>query len=144
MSQSIFSAYCVLDVRTCQNWFARFRSGNFDLNDQDRSMRPAEPDSRKEDLWNLLQSLQNNRLKALRKILKAEKWIPHKLSEINMENCKETRGQISQKRLGKQKRTSPSSFIGPCSLRLSFVPVDATLPRRERFFKEFNKKEVAS
>ncbi len=26
-----------LSVRVCQNWFAKFRSGNFDLNDEERS-----------------------------------------------------------------------------------------------------------
>jgi len=31
-----------LDVRTCQRWFARFSSGDFDLNDTDRPGRPIE------------------------------------------------------------------------------------------------------
>ncbi len=31
-----------LDVRTCQRWFARFSSGDFDLNDKDRPGRPIE------------------------------------------------------------------------------------------------------
>ncbi len=31
-----------LSARVCQNWFARFRSGDFDLNDQERSGRPEE------------------------------------------------------------------------------------------------------
>ena len=42
-----------LDVRTCQNWFARFRSGNFDRKDKDRSGRPAEADD--EDLQGILE-----------------------------------------------------------------------------------------
>ena len=29
-----------LDVRTCQRWFARFSSGDFDLNDKDGPGRP--------------------------------------------------------------------------------------------------------
>ena len=32
---------------TCQNWFARFRSVKFDLNDKDRSGGPAEADDEK-------------------------------------------------------------------------------------------------
>ena len=31
-----------LDVRTCQRWFDRFSSGDFDLNDKDRPGRPIE------------------------------------------------------------------------------------------------------
>ena len=48
-TQSICFAYrdSVLDARTCQNWFARFRSGKFHLNDQDQSGRPAEADDGK-------------------------------------------------------------------------------------------------
>ena len=32
----------VLTVRQCQNWFAKFRSGNFDVEDAPRSGRPVE------------------------------------------------------------------------------------------------------
>ncbi len=37
-TESICSIYGndALNVRVCQNWFARFRSGNFDLNDEER------------------------------------------------------------------------------------------------------------
>ncbi|GFX16067.1 histone-lysine N-methyltransferase SETMAR [Trichonephila clavipes] len=34
----------VLTIRQCQNWFAKFRSGNFDVEDAPRSGRPAEAD----------------------------------------------------------------------------------------------------
>ncbi|CAK9826519.1 Histone-lysine N-methyltransferase SETMAR [Anthophora retusa] len=34
----------VLTVRQCQNWFAKFRSGNFDVEDASRSGRPVEAD----------------------------------------------------------------------------------------------------
>ena len=30
------------DVRTCKNWFACFKTGDFDLNDKNRSGRPVE------------------------------------------------------------------------------------------------------
>ena len=31
-----------LNVRVCQKWFAKFRSGDFDLEDKERSERPQE------------------------------------------------------------------------------------------------------
>ena len=31
-----------LNVRVCQKWFAMFRSGDFDLEDKERSGRPQE------------------------------------------------------------------------------------------------------
>ena len=31
-----------LNVRVCQKWFAKFRSGDFDLEDKERSGRPQE------------------------------------------------------------------------------------------------------
>ncbi|GFX39014.1 histone-lysine N-methyltransferase SETMAR [Trichonephila clavipes] len=34
----------VLTVRQCQNWFAKFRSGNFDVEDAQRAGRPVEAD----------------------------------------------------------------------------------------------------
>ncbi|GFY33940.1 histone-lysine N-methyltransferase SETMAR [Trichonephila clavipes] len=34
----------VLTVRQCQNWFAKFRSGNFDVEDAPHSGRPVEAD----------------------------------------------------------------------------------------------------
>ncbi|GFT64402.1 HTH_48 domain-containing protein [Trichonephila clavipes] len=34
----------VLTVRQCQNWFTKFRSGNFDVEDAPRSGRPLETD----------------------------------------------------------------------------------------------------
>ena len=40
------------DVGTCQRWFARFSSGDFDLNDKDRPGRPIEAnDSLLEELF---------------------------------------------------------------------------------------------
>ena len=36
-----------LTERQCQNWFARYRSGDFDLKDAPRSGRPTEVDDEK-------------------------------------------------------------------------------------------------
>ena len=89
-----------LDVRTCQRWFARFSSGDFDLNDKDRPGRPIEAnDSLLEELLEQdpRQSTRNlaiqlnfsfntvlNRLRALEKVQKTGKWVSHKLSENGM------------------------------------------------------------
>ena len=45
-TESICTAYGTdaLDVRTCQNWFARFKAGDFDLNDKERAGRPMKAD----------------------------------------------------------------------------------------------------
>ena len=101
-TKSICSAYGddALDVRTCQNWFARFNAGDFDLNDKERTGRPVEAND--DILVELLeedprQSTRElalelsvshttvlNRLRALGKVQKVGKWVPHKLSEINI------------------------------------------------------------
>ncbi len=45
-TESICKAYleCCLEIRTCQNWFVRFKTGDFDLDDKKRSRRPVEVD----------------------------------------------------------------------------------------------------
>ena len=53
-TNSIFLVHndLALDVGTCQRWFARFISGDFDLNDKDRPGRPIEAnDSLLEELF---------------------------------------------------------------------------------------------
>lgn len=89
-----------LSVRVCQNWFAKFRKGDYDLNDKERSGKPQELET--DDLQALLdedprrstrelaEQLQVDhatiirRLHELGKIQKAGKWIPHMLSEDNI------------------------------------------------------------
>lgn len=84
----------------CRKWFQRFKSGDFDLNDKERSGRPREMDS--DDLEAMLKedSCQSSvelakrlnvdhstvirRLHELGKIQKEGKWIPHKLSDENI------------------------------------------------------------
>lgn len=101
-TNSICSAYGehVLDVRTCQNWFARFRAGDFDLSDKERSGRPVEGDDAlleeliEEDprlstrelasVLSVSHVTVSNRLRALGKVQRVGKWVPHKLSEINI------------------------------------------------------------
>ncbi len=101
-TESICSAYGeeALDVRTCQYWFARFRTGDFDLNDKERTGRPVEAnDALLEELlqedprrstrelafeMSVSQTTVCERLRALGKVQKVGKWVPHQLSEINI------------------------------------------------------------
>lgn len=103
-TESILSVYpgCGLDKRVCQNWFSRFKNGDFDLNDKPRSGRPVQADddileqlleedpkqSTRELALKLAvcQKTVCNRLHALGKVQKVGKWVPHKLSEINAAN----------------------------------------------------------
>ena len=45
-ARSICSVYGegAVDIRTCKNWFVRFRAGDWDLNDKERPGRPVETD----------------------------------------------------------------------------------------------------
>ena len=89
-----------LTERQCLNWFARFRSGDFDLKDELRSERPTEVDD------NIIKAvIENNRrsttreigekpkisltcverhLKQLGYVNKLDIWVPHKLNEIQL------------------------------------------------------------
>ena len=89
-----------VSARDCQKWFARFRDGNFNLDDEERSSRPQELETTK--LEKLLDEdpRQSSRelavmlgvehttvlrhLHTLGKINIIGKWVPHKLSENNI------------------------------------------------------------
>ena len=89
-----------LNVRTCQNWFARFKTGDFDLTDKEREGRPltVEDDLIEELLkedprrssrelaleLSVSHTTVLNRLNAMGKVQKIGKWVPHKLSEVNI------------------------------------------------------------
>ena len=90
----------VLTVRQCQNWFAEFRSGNFDVEDAPRSGRPVEADkdaikalddvnrritTREIGLrLNLSNSTVYDHLKGLGLSSKLDVWVPHLLTERNL------------------------------------------------------------
>ncbi|GFW10219.1 histone-lysine N-methyltransferase SETMAR [Trichonephila clavipes] len=90
----------VLTVRQCQNWFAKFRSGNFVVEDTPRSGRPVEADkdtikalvnanrritTRKIGLrLNLSNSTVYDHLKGLGLSSKLDVWVPHVLTERNL------------------------------------------------------------
>ncbi|GFX81715.1 histone-lysine N-methyltransferase SETMAR [Trichonephila clavipes] len=87
----------VLTVCQCQNWFAKFRSGNFNVEDAPRSGRPDEADkdaikalvdanrritTREIGLrLNLSNSTVYDHLKGLGLSSKLDVWVPHVLTE---------------------------------------------------------------
>lgn len=88
-----------MQLRTVQNWFKKFNSGDFSLEDKERSGRPKElEDYQIMDLLernrsisakqiaselNISDTAIRNRLKALGFTCKLDKWVPHQLSEKN-------------------------------------------------------------
>ncbi|GFU82400.1 histone-lysine N-methyltransferase SETMAR [Trichonephila clavipes] len=90
----------VLTVRQCQNWFAKFRSGNFDVEDTPRSGRQVEADkdaikalvdanrritTREIRLrLNLSNSTVYDHLKSLGLSSKLDVWVSHVLTEKNL------------------------------------------------------------
>lgn len=91
-----------LDVRKCQRWFTKFRSGNFDLCDSPRSGRPlslnnevllAEVEANPcqtigelSDKLNVPWSTIQEHLKQIGKVNREGIWVPHTLSEENKVN----------------------------------------------------------
>ena len=89
----------VISIRQCQEWFSRFRSGDFSLQDKPKSGRPSALDNNElralvelnprqtiEDMaqtfgcsWSTIQE----HLLAIGKHYRVGKWVPHKLSEEN-------------------------------------------------------------
>lgn len=86
---------------SCAFWFERFRSGDFDVSDKERSGQPKKfedselqallDENSTQTLEELSAALQvdkstvSRRLHAMGKILKEGKWVPHELSERNIE-----------------------------------------------------------
>ena len=86
--------------RTCQKWFARFRAGDFSLDDAPQSGRPVEVDGDQietliennqcyttreiADILRISKSSAENHLHQLGYVHCFDVWIPHKLSEKNL------------------------------------------------------------
>ncbi|GFW85519.1 histone-lysine N-methyltransferase SETMAR [Trichonephila clavipes] len=94
----------MLTVRQCQNWFAKFRSGNFDVEDAPRSGRLIEADKdmikalvdanrriTTREIGLRLNYLSNStvydHLKGLGLSSKLDVWVPHVLTERNLCLC---------------------------------------------------------
>ncbi|XP_076166383.1 lymphocyte-specific helicase isoform X3 [Ptiloglossa arizonensis] len=102
-----------LDVRKCQRWFSKFKSGNFDLSDPYRSGRPttldndvlsaeveANPCQTIEELSNSLNqpwSTIQEHLQQIGKVSRAGVWVPHNLSEENKANRSTTCNLLLQR-----------------------------------------------
>ena len=87
--------------RTYQKWFLKFRAGDFSLDDAPRSGRPVEVDS--DQIETLIENNQRYTMREIADILKISKssienhshqlgyvhrfnvWVPHKLSEKNVD-----------------------------------------------------------
>ena len=91
-----------VNERTCRRWFAKFRSEDFTLEDDDRTGRPVEFDymlletALEENpcvsVEELVRKLNSNHstvhrhLQQLGKVPKLGKWVPHELSENNLKS----------------------------------------------------------
>ncbi|GBP26219.1 Mariner Mos1 transposase [Eumeta japonica] len=95
-----------LSEATCKRWFQRFKCNDFDVRNKERGRPPKkfedvklqaildEDDTLSQnqmaDMLNVAQQTISDRLKAMGKIQKCGKWVPHELNERQMENRKNT------------------------------------------------------
>ena len=98
---SVYGEECV-NERTRRRWFAKFRSGDFTLEDEDRTGRPVEfddmlleaaleenPSVSVEELvrkHSSNHSTVHRHLQQLGKVPKLGKWVPHELSKNNLKS----------------------------------------------------------
>lgn len=106
--QMIVEAYGndAVSIRTCQEWFQRFKSGDFNVNDKEHGKPPKNFEDEElqalldEDATqtqeqlaislNVTQKTLSVRLHAMGKIQKEGKWVPYVLTERNKERRKTT------------------------------------------------------
>ena len=89
--------------KTCREWFRRFKSGDFDVEDKERSGRPrafeelqalvdedpCKPQKQLAEALKCAQSVISDRLKALGKVYNKEgKWVPYELKPRDIERRK--------------------------------------------------------
>ncbi|CAK9803711.1 Mariner Mos1 transposase [Anthophora quadrimaculata] len=102
----------------CFEWFKKFKSGNFDVRNEERGRPPkkfedsdlqslldeddAQTQQQLAEQLNVTREAVSIRLKAMGKIQKLGKWVPHELSERQQENRKTT----SELLLARYKRKS--------------------------------------
>ena len=107
-----------LTERQCQNWFARFRSGDFDLKDSPRSGRPTEVDDDK-----IKAMIENNKCSTTRQI--AEKLnISHTCVERHLKKL----GYINKLDIWVQKR---NDFVAN-PIQISETSKEARIAQRGR------------
>lgn len=106
--QMLIEAYGdhALSEATCKRWFQRFRNNDFDVRNKERGRPPKkfedaelqalldEDDTLSEKqmgiMLNVAQQTISVRLKAMGKIQKCGKWVPHELNDRQMEKRKTT------------------------------------------------------
>lgn len=102
----------------CKRWFARFRMGNFSVEDKERPGQgkvfedqelealvaedPCQTQNELAELLNASQSSISRRLKDLGKVYKVGRWVPHEIKAKDMERRK----IISEILLARQRRKS--------------------------------------
>ena len=79
-----------LTERQCQNWFARFHSGGFDLKDAPRFGRPTEVDDEIAEKLNISHTCVKRHLKQLGYVNKLDIWVSHNLIEIQLAKVVDT------------------------------------------------------
>ncbi|GFX00471.1 histone-lysine N-methyltransferase SETMAR [Trichonephila clavipes] len=90
----------IVNIRTCQRWFSKFRSEDLRLQERDRSGRPSKIDN--DVLCSILESNPHltsqeiaeefvihhttvgDHIKSLGFVLKRSVWVPHELTEKNL------------------------------------------------------------
>lgn len=99
---AVYGKDCLTE-RQCQNWFAKFRSGNFNVKDAPRSVRPVvvEDDKIKAlieanrhyttrevtEILNISQTTMERHLHKLGYVSKLNIWVSHELKEIHLTKC---------------------------------------------------------
>jgi len=95
----VYGVDCLTE-RTCQNWFKKFRSGDFSLKDEQRSGRPTEVDDDQikviieedrhitvreiAEKLNISHTTIEKHLKCVGLVKKLDIWVPHELKEIHL------------------------------------------------------------
>ena len=114
VTKNICNVYLnVIDIRKCQRWYSKFRSGNFDLFDSYRSGRPTILDNvvlREQVEENPCQTIAElsytlnkpwstiqKHLRQIGKVSRVGVWVPHNLCEVNKANQFSTRKLLIQR-----------------------------------------------
>jgi len=95
-------------IRTCETWFRQFKSGDFNVKDRPQKCEneqlqvlleddPTQTQQQLAKALNVSQETISRRLRAMGKINKLCKWVPHDLNERHMENRKVTCEMLLQR-----------------------------------------------
>lgn len=95
-----------LSETSCRDWFRRFKDGNFDLSDKKRENRPRKVEDHQlqalldeddiqsqkmlDEQLGVTQPAISMRLRAMGKVQKIGKWVPHELNDRQMERRQNT------------------------------------------------------